>query len=223
MRKSGASKKKRWRGIKFRRDADDGRLETKRRYKMVNDGTWRKYNAQLIDPKQEFTVELQDMKSLPSGAAEFNLQFGASLKLDARQSKWVNGVQLYSFSVDGHAKLRLQVTCEMLTTMDFSNFPPDLVFAPKVTNANIEVAEFRIDRVSKAGGEFAQQTTKHVRKLLDEKVDEKEEKLVEKLNKQLTKKKDKLRLSVADAIKSKWYEQAKPFLPNPNGSKPSAK
>lgn len=212
--KKWGAQKKRWRGIKFRRDSDDGRLETKRRYKMVNHGTWRKYAAQLIDPNQEFTVELKDMKSLPSGATEFDLHFGARLKLDARQSKWVNGVQLYSVSVDGHAKLQLQVTCEMKTTMDFANFPPDLVFAPTVTNANIEVDEFRIDRVSKAGGEFAQQTTRHVRKLLNEKIDEKEEKLVEKLNKQLTKKKDSLRLSVSEAIKSKWYKQAKPFLPD---------
>lgn len=212
--KKWGKQKKRWRGIKFRRDSDDGRLETKRRYKMVNDGTWRKYAAELIDPNQEFAVELKDMKNLPSGATEFDLHFGARLKLDARQSKWVNGVQLYSVSVDGHAKIGLQVTCEMTTTMDFSNFPPDLVFSPKVTDANIEVDEFRIDRISKAGGELAQQTTKHVRKLLDEKVDEKEEKLVEKLNKQLNKKKDDLRLSVSEAIKSKWYKQAKPFLPD---------
>ena len=101
----------------------------------------------------------------------------------------------------------------MMITMDFAKFPPDLIFSPTVTNANIEVDEFRIDRVSKAGGEFAQQTTKHVRNLLDEKVDEKEKKLVEKLNKQLAKKKDKLRLSITDAIKSKWYKQAEPFLP----------
>ena len=221
--KKWGTQKKKWRGIKFRRDSDDGRLETKRRYKMVNHGTWKKYSAHLIDPEKEFTVQLRDMKNTPTGATEFDLHFGAHLKIDGRQSKWVNGMQLYSLSVDGHAKLRMQVKCEMTTTMDFSNFPPDLIFSPTITEANIEVDEFRIDRISKAGGEIAQQTTRQVRKLLDEKIDEKEDKLVEKLNKQLNKKKDKLRLSVADAIKSKWYKQAKPFLPDPVQSQLNSK
>lgn len=213
--KKWGTQKKKWRGIKFRRDSDDGRLETKRRYKMVNHGTWKKHSAHLIDPEKEFTVQLRDIKNLPTGATEFDLHFGAHLKIDGRQSKWVNGIQLYSLSLDGHAKLRMQVKCEMTTTMDFSNFPPDLVFSPTITEANIEVDEFRIDRISKAGGEIAQQITRQVRELLDEKIDEKEEKLVKKLNKQLNKKKDKLRLSVAQAIKSKWYDKAKPFLPDP--------
>ena len=113
--KKWGTQKKKWRGIKFRRDSDDGRLETKRRYKMVNHGTWKKYSAHLIDPEKEFTVQLRDMKSTPTGATEFDLHFGAHLKIDGRQSKWVNGMQLYSLSVDGHAKLRMQVKCEMTT------------------------------------------------------------------------------------------------------------
>ena len=99
--------------------------------------------------------------------------------------------------------------------MDISRFPPDLIFAPTVTDADIIVDEFRLDRISKAGGEFAQQATRGARKILDKKVKEKETKLVEKLNEKLEKNKDDLRISVADAIESKWYDKTKDFLPEP--------
>ncbi len=212
--KKWGSQKKRWDGIRLRRDDDGGKLETERKYKMVNHGTWKKYSASLIDPNQEFTAELKNMSSLPSGATRFDLEFSAHLKLDARQSKWVNGLQLYSFNADGHARIRLRIACEMQVTMDISRFPPDLIFAPTVTDADIVVDEFRLDRISKAGGEFAQQATRSARKILDEKIEEKETKLVKKLNENLDKHKDDLRISIADAIKSKWYEKTRDFLPD---------
>ena len=97
--------------------------------------------------------------------------------------------------------------------MDINNFPPDLVFVPVAKEANLVVDEFRIDRVSKAGGEFAQQVSKGVRKSLDQKIAEKEDKLVEKLNKEFAKNQSKLKLSIADALKSKWTKSAQAFMP----------
>ena len=76
------------------------------------------------------------------------------------------------------------------------------------------VDQFRLDRISKAGGEIAQQVTKGVRSQLDKKIAEKEQKLVKKINKQLAEKQDQLRLSIADAAKSKWTKAADKFLPS---------
>jgi hypothetical protein len=212
--KKWGSQKKRWNGIRLRRDDDGGKLETERKYKMVNHGTWKKYSASLIDPNHEFTVELTNMSSLPSGATRFDLEFSAHLKLDARQSKWVNGLQLYSFSADGHARIRLRITCQMQVSMDISRFPPDLIFAPTVTDADIVVDEFRLDRISKAGGEFAQQATRSARKVLDQKINEKETRLVKKLNDNLENHKDDLRISIADAMNSRWFDKTRDFLPD---------
>lgn len=210
--KNWGKQDERWDGIKWRRDG--WRISTNRRKKVVNHGTWRKYSTELINPQQEFSVQLKNIHKLDNGKTAFDVHFTARLKIDGRESKWVKGVQLYSLSAEGTAKVRLKVSCELGVTMDITRFPPDLIFSPVATAADLIVDEFRIDRISKAGGEFAQQVTKIVRKELDKEIKEKEDKLVDKINKQLTKKKDKLKLSIADALQSKFAAQVTPFLPD---------
>ena len=201
----------RWNGLRIRREGF--KIETKRRKKMVNHGTWKKYSARLINPDEEFSVAVKNMRETDDEKVAFDVHFSAHLKIDGRQSKWVKGVQLYSLSAEGHAKIRMIIGVELGVTMDIKNFPPDLVFVPVAKEANMVVDDFRIDRVSKAGGEIAQQISRGVRKSLDEKLAEKEDKLVEKLNKELKKNQAKLRLSIAEAIKSKWTKSAQAFLP----------
>ena len=201
----------RWDGIKFRREGF--RVRTKRRKKMVNHGTWKKYSASLVNPDEEFSIAVKNMRETDDEKVAFDVHFSAHLNIDGRQSKWVKGVQLYSFSADGHTKIRMVIGVELEVTMDINNFPPDLVFIPVAKEAKLIVDEFRIDRVSKAGGEFAQQLSRGVRKSLDEKLAQKEDKLVEKLNKEFVKNQSKLRLSIADALKSKWTKSAQAFVP----------
>ena len=97
---------------------------------------------------------------------------------------------------------------------DRKTFPPDLLFVPKVTSADVHVDEFRIDRVGKAGGEFAQQLSRHVRPLLDEKIEKKEQGLVDKINKKRVAKQDRLRLPISKAVDSKWGKLSEKFLPD---------
>lgn len=203
----------RWDGVdvKFK----DGKIRTHRRKKMVNHGTWKRYTASLMNPTEEFSVRVTNMRQRPDASMAFDVECSAHVKLHGRQSKWIKGVQLYSLSADGHAKLNLSVSMQLETHLDITKFPPDLIFAPKATVANIEVKELRIDRISKAGGEFAQQVTKGVRSSLDEKIAKKEKKLVEKINKKLREEKKSLRLSISEAAKSKWAGAAKAFLPEP--------
>lgn len=211
--KKWGHQEKRWDGISLRRDQPGGRLETKRRYKLVNHGTWRKYSARLSDPANQFSVELSDVKRSADGQTRFRVNFGAGLNLDARQSKWVKGVQLYSFSAEGFAQVRLSVLCDLDIGIDFSQFPPDLVLQPVVLDAKIHVDEFRLNRVSKVGGEFAQQIARRARKELDDKIAEKEKKLVQKINDEIEENRDDLRISTADAVRLKWVAEHQELLP----------
>ena len=211
--KNWGAQVERWDGVKFRREG--WKVETKRRKKMVNHGTWKKYSAQLRDPNEEFTIQVKNMHEVSEGKLAFDAHFQADLNIEGRQSKWVKGVQMYSISAKGHAKVRLVVSMELEIRMGELRFPPDIVFLPHATAADLVVDEFKLVRVSKAGGEFAQQVTKGVRAKLDEKILEKQEKLLSKINDQLTKRQGDLRISVADAIESKWPQAAKEFFPIP--------
>ena len=166
----------------FKRERNGLKLRVSKRKKMVNHGEWKKYSVSLRNAEEKFAIAVKDMRELPNNSVGFNVEFLADLNVSGRQSKWVKGVQLYSLSANGHAQVRLRLAVELEIKTDRKTFPPDLLFMPKVTSADVHVDEFRIDRVGKAGGEFAQQLSRHVRPLLDEKIEEKEQGLVEKIN-----------------------------------------
>ncbi|QEG24268.1 hypothetical protein [Mariniblastus fucicola] len=208
--KDWGKQSERWDGVKvsFR----DGRLRTKRRKKKVNHGTWDRYEVALVDPDNWFSVQLDNFLETGEERVSFDIVVTAKVSVVARQAKWVKGVQLYSISANGSADVQLTVAVSLGSSMDLSKFPPDLIFDPRVDDATIVLENFRIDRVSKAGGEFAQQVTRIVKKKLDEKLDQKEDKLVQKLNAKIDKSRDRFTLSVHEAMKSKWATAAQKLV-----------
>lgn len=199
-------------GVAWRRDPG-GKFETKRQWVKVNDGIWRMYSAELVDPAKTFDVHLENLREETPGVVSFDLGFVASLKLHARQAQWLRGVQLYSFSAEGSARVRLRVTCTLGSQLDFRQLPPTIQLRPEVKQAALQLDDFRIDRVSKLGGEFAQQITRATRGELEEQLRKKSDSLVPKLNSQLKKNEQKLQISLSDAARLPWTPQAKPFLP----------
>ena len=208
--KNWGQQSERWDGIKV--SFQNGKLHTKRRKKKVNHGTWERYEISLVDPAESFSVELDNFQELAKDEVSFEVAVSADVDVLARQSKWVKGVQLYSISANGSASVQLVLSINLGSSMDVSKFPPDLIFDPQVAEADIELSNFRIDRISKAGGEFTQQLTRLVRGKIDQQIARKEEKLVEKLNAKLEKNKDRFTLSVHDAVKSKWARAADKLL-----------
>ena len=215
--KDWGGQKERWDGLKIERDGL--KIETRRRRKMVNHGTWKKYSASLRNPEEEFQIQIKNMRETESGELAFEIHLAAHLNIDARQAKWVKGVQLYSINATGHAAVRLIIAIEMGVKMGISNFPPDLILAPSATSADLIIDEFRIDRISKIGGEIAQQISDNVQAKLEKKIEEKEAKLLVKINGQLAKSQDEFRLSIADAMKSRWGDSLTGVIPENTPSK----
>lgn len=209
--KDWGAQAERFNGLKVRRKGLQ--IRTKRKKKMVNHGSWQKFNVSLVDPENRFSVSVKNMREADEGKVAFDLHCRSDLKIDGRIAKWVKGVQLYSLSLDGKARVKLAVTIELKTVMDVTKFPPDLIFRPRATAAHLDVEDFRIDRISKIGGEVSQQATRWARRAIGEKVEAEEAKLVDKINKDLKKNEKNLRLSLHDAVSSKWSDVATEFMP----------
>lgn len=205
-KKDWGEQAERWDGLHIR--LKDFQLKTKRRKRLVNHGTWKMYSAELAEPRNGLKFKLNSIRKNAKGNAVVNLSVTAQLKLFGRISEWVKGVQLYSISADGTTNVTLHLVTTIGTRLDFSNLPPDVCLSPVVNNATLTVHDFRIKRVSKLGGEFAQQVGRGVRKILDDKIKEYETKLVQKLNKSISKKKDSFRLSASELVKSEWSKLA---------------
>lgn len=204
----------RWDGVQF--DFDQGRLETHRRKKLVNDGTWTKYAASLRNPQQEFQVQVRNVKELSSGKLGFEIHVAAHVDFKAQQVKWKKGVKLLSLSAHGHAQVSIRVDMEVNIASEGKKFPPDLILSPQAKTAKIEFVDFRIDRVGKVGGEFAQQVGYEAEKRLSERLPEYEKKVIDKINAEFGKKAPGYRFSFCDLQKSKWSQSLMGVLGLPN-------
>ena len=195
-------KKEFYTGLSVRRDGF--KIRTKRKKKLVNHGTWKRYEILQIDPDQNVEFELGEPKDNDAGNVEFTIQLGSKVKTLARVARWNRGIRVASVSMDADAKVRLTLLVELGVALDPTKIPPDVILKPHVKNANVELQQFRLNRISKIDGKVARELGRSMRKILEKKIAEKKHKLVAKVNKKIADNQDDLRFSVSDLVAKKW-------------------
>ena len=200
--KRWGGKRKRWDGVHIKMKGL--RLNTKRKWKEVNHGTWKMYRVSLVDPDEHLDVRVVNMKRIKAGRIGFDLMLGAKLDLYGRLQEWNNGLRLVSMSTEATADVVVKVAMEVATKLDATKFPPDVIVTPEVLSADIDLQSFDLHRISRANGPVVRELGDALEKVVRKKLVEKEEKLVTKMNRQIEKKKDDMRLSLHDMVKHKW-------------------
>lgn len=196
---------RRWDGIQIKRRGPL-RLTTKRKWKEVNHGTWKRYEITQIDPQENLTMRIENVRDAGAGKVGFDVRLSSKLHVFGRLAKWAKGVQVYNVSADADADVEMQIQCEVGMKLDIRKFPPDVIMAPEVTSADLQVADFRLQKVSKLRGPLVRELSGSVQKLLVDKIEEKRDRLPEKINRQIAKNQGKMRLSLADFASDKWDE-----------------
>lgn len=191
--KEWGTKKRVWDGIKW--EFDQGRLETRRRWKDVNHGSWKMYQAWPITPEQELTVELKNLRALRPGCAAVELLCRARIGAFARWSEWRHGVQLFSVHADAEARVRLALSLEATSRLDLASFPPGVVLEPKATAADLYLEDFRLLSVSDLRGSAAKELGDALEGVLRREVAGQSDKLVTKINQRIEKSQDKLKFA----------------------------
>lgn len=193
---------RRWDGVDVERDG--WRIETRRKWKEVKHGTWKRYEASLVDPNQEFLLALTRFEPLPDGKLAIEFQIDSLVNVHGQVARWNRGVQLIALSADATARLRLTVGMTLGTRLDLSELPPAVAFEPVVHSAHLELVEFELDRLGHVAGEIAEILGRGAEGMLEEKVSEQDAKLVEKMNRAIDRKRAMLRLSLSDLVQTEW-------------------
>jgi hypothetical protein len=191
-----------WDGLHVSRDGL--RVKTHSRKKEVNHGTWEMYRARLVDPERQFHLRVENVRAMPGGRAELDIQAEAALDVFGRWSRWERGVQLISVSAAADARVRLRVHCNLGLQLDPTKLPPDVILDPQVTDAALELVDFRLRRISDLHGSVVHELGKGVRDVIEHKLEEKRPRLVQKINRQIAKHPRAIRLSLHDLVASKW-------------------
>ncbi|MEM8732956.1 MAG: hypothetical protein AAGG44_01955 [Planctomycetota bacterium] len=190
-----------WDGIQFRREGL--KVETKRKKKMVNAGTWTKYRVSFVEPEKNLQIQFQRLEALPDGRVAFSVVVDCSLDVFGRLSQWVRDVQVISLSANADAACRLTISGAVQFRVNPLQFPPQVSLHPKVEEANVELTYYRVRRISQLGGDFAKVLGQGLRKVLDDKIEEYNGKLVSKINTQMAKHEEKLSFSAQDWLSKK--------------------
>jgi hypothetical protein len=185
---------------------DGLRVKTKRRWKNAKHGTWKRYRAWLIDPDQEFEIQIKNMVATPAGNTAFDVVIDARIGVWGRLSEYVRDVQLLSISAEADARVRIQIRCEMSLRLDGSKFPPDVVLEPRVVGAQLTLIDFHLIRISDLHGPLVREFGEELHDILQNEIADRQAKLVARINRQLKKHEDDLRLSVSDLAASGLHQ-----------------
>jgi len=182
---------------------DGWHIKTHRTKKFVNQGTWTRYEIELLDPGRRLVVRLDNVHRLPNQRLAFDIICAARLRVLGQLANWQQGVQLVSMRAVAEADVRLTICCDVMAKLDFSEMPPGLVLDPAVRSANLLIQRFRLDRISRVGGALARSLSASVREVLERELQRRNEKLLTQINRQLEKNHDKFHVSLRDTLRVK--------------------
>ncbi|MFO1064028.1 MAG: hypothetical protein U0892_09210 [Pirellulales bacterium] len=191
---------------------DGLKIKTKRKHKLVNDGTWTRYKLTMVDPDRNLVIHFHRLQAMPDGRIAFDVSVDMVLDVFGRLSQWVRDVQLISLSANADAHCSMRTTGTVAVRMNPLKLPPDIIVQPHVDTAEITIHEFRVRRISQVGGPAAKHLGEGLKHVLDDKLEETNRKLPEKINRGFAKYEQKLTFSLQDWLRSK--------LPLPEQSSP---
>jgi hypothetical protein len=192
-----------WAGVKVR--LDGGKLKTNRRWRTPEHGRWVRYKLQLpaVDQANKATAKIHQVDFVEDEATGVRRWLVdstviAPMKFEAQIQRWNLGVKLFSVTIQGRLRLRLNSSATIGFDTDYSEIPPALVFDPNIKKAKISLETFEVERVSHIGGDVAEGWGEVVQEVIVETyLDHLNKRLVKKMNRSIAKERDDLRLSVA--------------------------
>jgi hypothetical protein len=187
-------------GLILRREG--WRLETKRKKKTVNQGTWSRYYIEFVEPATKLEIHIQHIEFPTKGPIRVVTQVVAPLKLFGRVSQWQRDVQVVSISTNANATIEMNVACEINVILNPLKIPPDVEFQPKVTEASVSLREFQVESISQIHGPLAEFLGQGIRAVLDDRLNDYREKLVQKMNQEIGKQQGRLKLSIQDWLQT---------------------
>ncbi len=200
--KKWGGQKKVWDGVHLRMDGLN--VKTKRRWKEVNHGTWKKHRVTLVDPEKYLRAKVSNIERVSLGKTSFDLLLAAKLDVHGRLQEWQRGVRLLSISADATADVEVTTHLIVEAKLDTSKIPPGLIIRPRAESAEIHLLDFELHRVSNADGPIIQELGDGLKRAVRHELADQNARMVDRINRQLSRQEEELHLSVQDLVQKKW-------------------
>ena len=181
-------------------------LKLHRRKKPVKHGVWKHYAVDLVDPDQNLSVRIEDLRTTEKGRMAFTLVLSAKLKLWARAKAYQYGVHLIALETEGQTDFDLAIDCDVGVGLVPKEGKSTAVIDPQISAAQLTLREFSIDRISNAKGPLVKEIGEEIRHLVEKELQG--PKLTAKLNRAIEKKRDRLEIELPGFMTSSWWPLA---------------
>jgi hypothetical protein len=181
-----------------------GKFETRRKWKEVNHGLWKRYEIELVDPMNRLQASVVDVRLDEQGTPRFRMSLRAPLIARGQAAQWALGVQVFSLGAEATAEVELVVdgSCRILPAA--TALGPTLRLDPHVDAADLTLHSFHLDRIGKAEGDFAEELGEALETVVRQQVESSGERIAAKLNAAIDKRRDRLVLSLPEFRKTSW-------------------
>lgn len=177
-------------------DFEDGRLQTSRRWKHVNHGSWKRVSGHLKSPAETLRLQLQRLPEAVDGAARYQLQAAATFRATGRQQQWNYGVMLWSISAEAEFDVALDATLRVQQSAAIVDGRPSLQLVPRVETAAARITRFSLRRISHAKGSAIREFGSWFEGLIQQRVARENQRLPERINRRLEQQQDRFVLPV---------------------------
>ena len=173
---------------------NDGRLETSRRWKHVNHGNWLQASGKLVEPEKLFQLKAARLPAPEKGTQRYDLEVSARLRVTGRQQQWSYGVMLWSISAEAVVDVTLHLVLDVKSQVVQNDEGTRLRFLPEVTQAEAQLTDFSLRRISHLKGKPVQEFGDLFERLLRQRVGRENKYLARRINTALEKKRERLEI-----------------------------
>ncbi|MCA9063438.1 MAG: hypothetical protein KDA96_10275 [Planctomycetaceae bacterium] len=175
-------------------DVDGLRIETRRRWKTVNHGSWKRASGRLVEPDRNFQIRVWVLPSKQPGERRYELEANARIRVTGQQRQWNTGVMLWSVSADATADVQLK--SEFSTTQQIveTDRGARLRFVPTVDRATVRLLRLHVSRVSHIKGTVAEEFGRWIDDVVKRQVARQGDRLTDRINQRIQKKPERFEI-----------------------------
>jgi hypothetical protein len=161
----------------------------------VNHGIWKQYKLTLIDPDKNLDVQIQNLRTLENGHIALTLNVAAKVHGWAQTTVYDRGIHIVGLEAEGDTGVRLSLDAEVgINPLKSSSFlPTGYALDPVVTDAHIQLEDFKLTRISDLRGPLAKEIGVVLREAVEKELQG--PKLTAKINESIAKHHDRLQLT----------------------------
>jgi hypothetical protein len=182
----------------------DGRWHFVHQSKKVNDGLWRMYKVQLVNPERNLQVRFTAPRPADDGRTAFSAFLSARLEIEARQEQWRLGIKGLNFHVEGEAKIETKLDIVIgVEPLPGGGFGA-VQIRPEVTHVDLRLTELTLKKVDLIEGDLARELGHALEDIVAGEIRKREPEVARKINAQIQKQQSKLVFSPKQFAEVGW-------------------